>query len=490
MKEVFEKAVCSKFGRGVDKFCNSVWCIIAYGVVCIISHTFDIPVVGAAFLTVLLSAAFVFSKNSYAILPFLLMCSFVLSVDTKPNTGYFNTPLKITVLSLLLAVLIATAIFHLVYYGKWKLIFKKAYFTVSISLLTGALLVGGVGAPLFSVMGVVMSFAVGMSMFVPYSLLINCGEYNGRKTVEYFAYAMITASVVIFAAVLERYVTFGFKNVIAHKTLLQFGHTISNSAAVIVLLALPMTFYLVYKYKYGTAFLAFVALQVITIIMTFSRASILVAVGGVAVVATALCFKKKDGRVLYWIIFGIIVLAAFVLAIKYRGWIFDQVSKLLNGTGSGRTPLWKNGFNAWKENPIFGVGLWYLPQVQAPAHMYHSYHCSPLTFLYCAGVVGLLAYMYHRYKTIRIVFGAKLTSERIFVALTLLAFILNSLLDIYMTEPLHLLYYSVILALIESDVKHSKKIGKSETTDNVGFTNTDMQTPGPDENVNKEGNSL
>ncbi len=43
-----------------------------------------------------------------------------------------------------------------------------------------------------------------------------------------------------------------------------------------------------------------------------------------------------------------------------------------------------------------------------------------------------------------------------FVALTVLAMLLNALLDIAMTSPTHLLYYGVMLALIECDVKKTK----------------------------------
>lgn len=454
MKEQLTKLVESNFGRKADKFCNSVWCIASYGLVCIISHTFDLPILGAFFLTVFLSAAFIFSKNSFALVPFLLMCSFVLSLKTKPNTGYFNDPLKITALCLLLVVLVASALFHLIYYGKWKKMFKRAYLTVSIAILTGTLMIGGIGTSLFSWTGVGMSFAVGACMFLPYSLLINCGEYNGQKTIEYFAYSLITAAVVIFAAVMERYITLGVKTVLNNKGLLEFGHTISNSAAVIVLLAIPLTFYLVYKYKYGAAFLAAVALELLTVVLTFSRATILIAAGGTVVVAIALCFKKKNGRLAYWIVCGVAAVAVIAIAIVFRSWVGNQITRIFDS--NGRSTIWAAGFKAWEKDPVFGVGLWYLPQVQAPLHKYHSYHCSPLTFLYCAGIFGLAAYLYHRYKTVRMVFGAKLTAERVFVALTLLAYVLNSLLDIYMTEPLHLLYYSVMLALIEHDVRDVK----------------------------------
>ena len=89
-------------------------------------------------------------------------------------------------------------------------------------------------------------------------------------------------------------------------------------------------------------------------------------------------------------------------------------------------------------------------------YWYYSFHCTPLTYLYCGGIVAFLAYIYHRYKSIRLVFSAKLTPERVFVALTAVAMLCNALLDIAMTSPAYVIYYSVMLALIECDVKKVK----------------------------------
>ena len=61
-------------------------------------------------------------------------------------------------------------------------------------------------------------------------------------------------------------------------------------------------------------------------------------------------------------------------------------------------------------------------------------------------------------------FSAKLTSERVFVALTMLAMLCNALLDIAMTSPTHLLYYGIMLALMECDVRKIKSQSAVQTT--------------------------
>ena len=61
-----------------------------------------------------------------------MMCAFVLSEETKPDTGYYNTPLRISVLCIALVIIITALLFNLIYYGKWKYIFKKLIFGVVV----------------------------------------------------------------------------------------------------------------------------------------------------------------------------------------------------------------------------------------------------------------------------------------------------------------------------------------------------------------------
>ena len=484
MKERFDKIVNSKFGKLADKLCNSVWYIVAYGVVCVLSHTLNIPVVGAVLLAILFVPALLFCKNSFVLTPFLLMCAFVMSEDTSPQTGYYNTPLKISVLCIVLVVLVAALLFNVLYYKKWKQIYKRAYFTVSLALMYGALLIGGLGTSYFTASGFTMSLAIAVSTILPYALMVNCGEYEGRKTVEYFGWALIVAAAVISVDYLHKFIINDFNlQISAVKGFLKLGFVGPNTGAAIVTMAIPITFYFVYKYKHGFWFMLLIALELLVVVATYSRASLVVAVPGTIIVAIALCFKKTTGRRGYLIMFALCVVAAIVLAIVLRHWITEKLAALFEGnvTGSGRTNLWKNGFSAWCKSPIFGAGLWYLRLGEA--HWYYSFHCTPLTYLFCGGVLGLAGYIYHRYKTVRLTFSAKLTAERVFVALTVLAMLCNALLDIAMTSATHLLYYGIMLALLECDVKAAKPNEKEPaqqqeitTTDNIVEVEQNIQT--------------
>lgn len=462
MKEKIEKMLNSRFGRETDKFINSIGYVFAIGAVCIFSHSLDIAVVGAALLTLLLVPALIFCKNSFVLIPFFMMCAFVLSDKTTPQSGYFNTPLRISVLCILLVIIVAAFVFNIIYYGKWRRIFKRAYLTISLAVLSAALMTGGLASPLLRISGASTAFSIAASMFLPYSLLVNCGEYNGRKTAEYFAWSAITASIAIGAGMFRQYLISDIDIFGSFKMNLKLGYVGPNTGAAIVTIAIPLTFYLVYAHKHGYLYMLLVALEMGIIAMTFSRASLVVAIPGTAIVAVVMCFKKKEGRLGYWITFGIALAIVIILMIVYRHALYRVFLSMFEGdsTGNGRTDLWKAGFAEWKKEPILGGGWWIL---RLSNHYYYSFHCTPLTYLYCSGVVGLAAYAYHRYRTVRLVFTAKLTSERVFVALSVLAMLLNALLDIAMTSPTHLLYYAIMLSIIERDANETKaRCAKSE----------------------------
>lgn len=460
MREKLDKIISSKFGIALNKFYTSVWHIVVFAVICILCRTFEKTVLAAALITILTVPAFLFCKNLVVLIPFLTQVPFALTENTMPynndKTGYYDDPIRIAVLIVSLILLVSALVFNLVYFGKWRVIFKKAYLTISLCLATSALMLGGVTSGTFDLMGVGAAAAYGFSMFLPYAVLINGIEYEGKKTIKLFAWATIIASIVIGTAVLREYYVNDFNFDTYVKGYLLFGFAVSNSAAALVLIAIPFTFYFVYIYKYGYLFMLLVALEIFIIVMTYSRGSLVFALPGSVIISIVLCFKKKTGRLGYWITMGIIVAAVGIMLFLLRYKIFDAITTIKEDgiNDSQRFELWDYGFKEWLNQPIFGLGMWFLV---LNGFTHTSFHCTPLTYLFCGGLLGGLAYLYHRYKTIRLVFSAKLTPERVFCALSILGTLLNALLDVGMTSAPHLLFYAITLALIEFDVNEVRK---------------------------------
>lgn len=460
MREKIDKIINSKFGNCVERFFGSVLYILLVGVVSIICHAFDLVMVGTFLWAVLLIFLFIFCKNMFALTPFACMITFIISQNTIVHYGYFNTTSRMFALIVEFVLVFSSLVFNFTYYKRWKLLFKKAYLTVSLCFVTAVLLIGGLGAESYSVSGVLIGIGIAASMFLPYSLFINCGVYEGTKTVRYFAWTTVIATVVIGAAVLQvyRFITPDFFEY--PKKYLQFGYAGPNTGAAFVVIALPMTFYLIYSYRHGYLLLPFAFLEVILVVALFSRASLVVIIPLLLVLIIVVGIMRKTLRWAYCVVSGLIAVAAIIVITVKWSFVYDSFAKLstFNGFDGGRFDLWKLGFEGWKNTPIFGAGIRYMLN---NGSAYYSFHNTPLTYLFCCGIAGLAAYLYHRYKTVRLVFTNKPTVERVFVAISILGMLINALLDIGMTYPQLLLYYAVMLAIIEHDVRYTKDKGVS-----------------------------
>lgn len=473
IKEKLRAGTESRFGKAANAFCRSVWYPVAVCAVCCFAHSLDLAIVGAMLIAVLLAAALVFCDNSFVLIPPVVTAYFLFSAATVPLVSYLRSPVRIVGLCFAAVVAIAAFAFHIVYYGHWKRLFKRAYCTISMAILTVLLAMGGIGSPTVSWWGVGKAVAIGASMFFPYSVLVNCGKYEGETTMRYFAVTFIAAGAVIAASFLRQMAANGFDmRLQSVKTYLSSGFIGPNTGSAILVLAVPMTFYLIYKLRYGGWLLFLVAAELVVLLAARSRATLAVALPGTLIVSIWLCFQKKTGRLGYRIGCGIFWAVCLAVCLIFRKPLWQQVLIMFkdNTTGSGRTLIWEIGFDAWKKYPVFGAGCWFLRSL---GYKYFSFHCTPLTYLFCAGIVGLGAYVYHRYKTVRMTFSAKLTAERVFTALTVLAVIVNALLDTGMTYPMNLLYYSVLLALLECDVLYTKKRGAPPPTESSATETTE-----------------
>lgn len=463
MRGYFEKVINSRFGVYVNKFFHSSLYILLMAAICAFCHEKDLIMIGTAVFTVFLIFSFVFCKDLFVLVPFVVLCTFAISNNTLPNTGFYSSTARKAALILELIAAFAALVFNLTYYKRWRVLFRRSYLTVSLSLVTAVLLMGGIGSDTFTASGAITAAGLAATMCLPYALFLNCGEYDGKNTLRFIAWTSVAAAAVFGYQVLSAYAENMPAIMQNPKPYLHFGCFISNSGAAYILTAIPLTFYLMYSYKYGFALYPVVIAEVYIIMLTYSRASIVVAFPLAILLAVVLMFLRRRGRVAYCITTGIVFAALIAFLIVFGKYFLEQY-KLFSDDGimdSGRFKIWKLGFESWKSHPLFGLSMWFL---RGEGYEYYSFHCTPLTYLFCCGTAGLAAYLYHRYKTVRLMFCGKLTVERVFTAVAVLAIIFNALLDVGLSFPMHLIVYSLLLAVMEHDVIKYKK-----TSGLIGF---------------------
>lgn len=130
--------------------------------------------------------------------------------------------------------------------------------------------------------------------------------------------------------------------------------------------------------------------------------------------------------------------------------IFDPNStvKFLNG----RQMDWAYAISDFKENIFTGVGFYKCKAYQffnfSTGFVPPRYHNIYLQYLASTGLVGLFAYLFHRYQTLKLTFR-KPTLEKTFIYFTVIALVLTSMVDNHFFNMGPGLNYCVALAFIE-----------------------------------------
>lgn len=119
---------------------------------------------------------------------------------------------------------------------------------------------------------------------------------------------------------------------------------------------------------------------------------------------------------------------------------------------NGRQRDWGYAIEDFKHNVFFGVGFYQCKAYQffnfSTGFVPPRYHNIYLQYLASTGLVGLFAYLFHRYQTLRQTFR-KPTLEKTFIYFTVIALVLTSMVDNHFFNMGPGLNYCVALAFIE-----------------------------------------
>ena len=161
-----------------------------------------------------------------------------------------------------------------------------------------------------------------------------------------------------------------------------------------------------------------------------------------------------------------ITIGAIALCIIFKDKIsvlFANVPDLLGNIGENdgvasdsRVNLYKNGFEAFKNAPIFGqtfypvsYEVYEFSEIDAFSSFFPPrWHNTVVQILASCGIVGMLAYLFHRISTV-VLFIKKRSRATTFIGISILALLLMSLVDCHFFNVGPVLFYSTVLAVME-----------------------------------------
>ncbi|MBO5212208.1 MAG: O-antigen ligase family protein [Clostridia bacterium] len=444
-----------KIKDSLEYFINSIYFHIFIAVLTLFGNLFSCEIA-----VLCISFAFVFiglciCEDMRFILSPILFINFTISTKSL-NNGLFLKNGFIVWAIVMVAVLIGFIIFHFIKYKKsFKPVLKSKFFMGYMALFSIYLLNG-----LFNSFYTVGSFLFVLVMIAMFSIpffVFGAGIKPSKELKEHFILIMLLTSAIV---IIELFNLIVFGDVISNgafiKERIALGWSTWNGIGAILAVCLPIHFYMAITKEHGYIFFITAIISYVSIALTLSRGSLLVATFISLVCVIIGCIKGKNVK-----LFRICTLTAIVCATILLIALWDKISTVLSDylergfDDNGRFELYKVGIKAFLDHPIFGAGFANIYSYGPITPEFFAIstpimcHNTIIQILASCGIVGICGYFFHRYQTIRFAFKYRSSLFVIFSALCISALLLTSLLDVHFFITYHILYYSTIICIVE-----------------------------------------
>ena len=482
----------SKFTNEVNKFLNSVYFLALSAVLAVLGNAFglELLVYGIIVLCGIFTA--IFGEDFLPLLPAFAFC--YITPSTKNNPGknpnsvftfgngaeYLVAMVGLFAIALIVRLIIDKNI------GIRQAFKVKRKLTLGMVILGVAYILSG----LFSkgyftrdtfVNNLIFSVLQFVSLFAIYFIFAFAVKWEKVKK-EYFLWIMFFVALVVMAELVTVYI----QNEVAgkgnfDKALIYTGWGICNNMGALMVMAMPASFYFAYKRNHGWIFSIIASLIFVAVIFSMSRASMLFGAVVYALCVVMIIVKSKGkARRNHLIVFGILLALAIIIACVFYKQILGMFATLVNNgltNDSGRGNIYKAGLKQFIKAPIFGstffpveYDLYSWSSTDLTAILPPRWHNTIVQLLASCGVVGLLAYAFHRFETVKLFLSEK-NAESTFIAVCILGLLLTSLLDCHFFNLGPTMLYSMALLFVEkAKIITPKKL--SEKTEMVAFDDT------------------
>lgn len=338
--------------------------------------------------------------------------------------------------------------------GFKKFIFAPRKLLSGYLLLGAALLLGGVGYEEYTPMNLLYVFLFFGAMFILYLLMPPMVNWK-KMPKDYFAWTGMLLALTVAAELVAVYFTNGVIDaegaIDRSKILTGWGQ--HNTLGVLIAAGMPGAFYLATKKKYGFIFSAIGTLLYVAVVATNSRGSILF--GGIVYLAcVVMTLIEKKNRLGNGLVFLSVLIAVGVLLIVFRDHLENLFSVLLELELDplGRDELFRDGLDKFLRSPLFGSGFfsieWGRYGDSEMTFLPYFWHNTFIQWLGACGILGLAAYLFHRWQTVLLLLR-KPSREKNFIAACVGAILLTSLLDCHLFNIGVTFVYSVFLLFAE-----------------------------------------
>ena len=465
----------TRFYEIINKFYGSPLYIALVGIVALLSNIFGLE--GCALIFYMFVSAFIpllFTDNLNPIIaPVFFGYITVSKVNNYSNEGISLLSqrgfVSLCIISgVILGLMILTRILLNIFVTKKKYTFPRFFISILIFLVASTL--GGINTPFYAKNTIVFGLMVGLFMLIPYKGLYFVVDFKKIKE-DNFAYILLAFAIVLIVeeanALLPE--VFEATTVGDFKDICRTGWGICNNIGAELAISLGGSAYLAIKHRGGFFYLTILMLTYIAILFTFSRDSIifgfiLLLISIIIIFITGNNKRRIEASITIVLFIGIVGALYYWQKDKLNPLFIEMFESLVDGNiddiSSGRIELYTFGFNQFLDNPIFGVGYFKLDIFDSPylitGIVPSRYHNTFIQLVASTGTVGLLAYLYHRFVTIKDFFK-NYSTEKLMIWISILGLLFTSILDCHLFNLGPTMEYSTLLLLLEADTLRKKQ---------------------------------
>ncbi len=465
------------FTAPMDRFFSSWRYFLLIGLLTALSNIFSLELpVYTVFVLIGIYLSF-FGRDYLPLMP-IVICSYI-APSQESNPGRNESSIFFggsgLFLMLLAGLFVISLIFRLAADSNFG---GRAFFRRKRMLLPGMLVLGvayllaGLGSGHYFEYGLsnlLFAFLQFAAIFLLYYILCGAVRWDSASR-HYMAWTGLCVGFVLLAEILNIYLT---QDIIVNGQIQRgqfytgWGHY--NNIGALLTMMIPFAFQQACRSKRSWLYYLCGAAFLLGVFMTCSRGSLIFASVVYILSALVVLFRSRNRRVglrTNLIAFGVFLI---IFILFYQELLRLFADMLGNAQSvSHRTEGYIAGIQQFLEHPIFGgsffphknANLYEWSNVPAFSSFFPArWHNTVIQLLASCGVVGLLAYGYHRFQTVRMILKRP-TPEVLCIGISILALLLTSLLDCHLFNIGPALFYSMELAFAENCPVQSSELNK------------------------------
>lgn len=359
---------------------------------------------------------------------------------------------------IILAVVIVSCLVYRLIRDRKRMFRKNGDLLWGLVILTGAYVLSGIGYPGYwgwAWKNVPYALVQGLALLLPYWLLTGGVDWEKHRKDLFAWMGLFMGCLLVFEVLWIYHSQDVLVNGVIARRRIYTGWGMYNNLGNMLAMMIPFAFWLGGSYKKQWAGYLMGLVFLAGVFLTCSRSSMIF--GVLCYGACCLVIPYEKHRMVKWgVVIGLVAAACIVLAVFYEQLlvlymqILDDVHEL-----TSRFTIYKDGLNEFLKNPLFGgsfypaEGLSYSwAKTDITSFMPARWHNTVIQLLASTGIVGILAYGFHRYQTVRLVMGRRSPLQMLMV-IAVLVMLLGSLTDCHMFNVGPGMFYAMLLAWLE-----------------------------------------